>query len=457
MGNHVIKKGLDLPITGQPTQEIADNPTVTKVAILGHDYPTMKPRMSIKVGDQVKRGQRLFEDRKSEGVYFTAPGAGEVVAINRGEKRAFQSLVIALNETGDAQAADQISFEAYQSKNVADMSGEEVRALLSESGLWTALRMRPHGRVPSVNDACHAVFVTATDTNPLAPSIPAIVAGKEDHLKAGLTALKKLTEGPLYLCVGPEWNTDISGIAGVEVETFSGPHPSGLPGTHIHMLAPVSRERHAFHLGVQDAIAIGELVSTGILNSGRIISLAGPIIKKPRLVQARLGASISEITANEIEEGPEARIISGSVLFGQQVASEPFDFLNRYHQQISVLAEDRERVFMGWLGPGLSQFSTMRAFLSKWLPKKDWAFTTNTNGSHRAMVPIGMYERLMPLDIMPTFLLRALLVEDVENAEKLGCLELHEEDLALCSFVSPGKEDYGPALRRVLTDIWQEG
>jgi len=457
MGNHVIKKGLDLPITGQPKQEIAESPAVTKVAILGHDYPTMKPRMHVKAGDQVKRGQLLFEDRKSEGVYFTAPGAGEVVAINRGDKRAFQSLVIALNESGDAKAEDQVSFEAYQSKNASDMTGEEVRALLSESGLWTALRMRPHGRVPSTGDQCHAVFVTATDTNPLAPSIGAVIAGKEEHLKAGLTALKKLTDGALYLCVGPDWSADLSGVAGVEVETFSGPHPAGLPGTHIHTLAPVSRERHAFHLGVQDAIAIGELVSTGILNPGRVISLAGPIVKAPRLVQTRLGASISEITANEIEEGPEARTVSGSVLFGHQVTGEPFDYLNRYDQQISVLAEDRERVFMGWLGPGFSQFSTMRAFASKWLPKKDWAFTTNTNGSHRAMVPIGMYERLMPLDIMSTFLLRALLVEDVENAEKLGCLELHEEDLGLCSFVSPGKEDYGSALRRVLTDIWQEG
>ena len=457
MGNHVIKKGLDLPITGQPTQEIATNPTISKVALLGHDYPTMKPRMSAKVGDQVKRGQLLFEDRKAEGVCFTAPGAGEVIAINRGEKRAFQSLVISLNESGDTKSEDQVAFSAYKSKNVTDMSGEEVRALLSDSGLWTGIRVRPHGRIPSINDACHAVFVTATDTNPLAPSIPAIVAGKEEYLKAGLAALKKLTEGSLYLCVGPEWSADVSGVSGVEVETFSGPHPAGLAGTHIHTLAPVSRERHAFHLGVQDAIAIGELVSTGILNPARVISLAGPIVKTPRLVATRLGASISELTANEIQEGPEARIISGSVLFGHQVSGEAFDYLNRYDQQISVLAEDRERVFMGWLGLGFSQFSTIRAFASKWLPKKDWAFTTNTNGSHRAMVPIGMYERLMPLDIMPTFLLRSLLVEDVENAEKLGCLELHEEDLGLCSFVSPGKEDYGSALRRVLTDIWQEG
>ena len=408
----------------------------------------------------MKRGQLLFEDRKSEGVRFTAPAAGEVVAIHRGDKRAFQSLVIGLSESeksGVPSTDDQSTFESLNAVDANALTGDAVRALLSESGLWTAVRVRPHGRDSSVKDSCHAVFVTATDTNPLAPSIPAIVAGREEHLIAGLNAVKTLTEGATYLCVGPDWNTDVSAASGVEVETFSGPHPAGLVGTHIHTVSPVSRERHAFHLGVQDVLAIGELVTTGVLNTSRVVSLAGPIVSNPRLVQTRLGARLSELTSGEIEDGPEARTISGSVLFGHQVTAEPFDYLNRYDQQISVIAEDRERVFLGWLGLGFGQFSTIRAFASKWLPKKQWAFTSNTNGSHRAMVPIGMYERLMPLDIMPTFLLRSLLVNDVENAEKLGCLELHEEDLGLCSFVSPGKEDYGTALRRVLTNIWQEG
>ena len=457
MGNHVIKKGLDLPITGQPTQEISENPTVTKVALLGHDYPTMKPRMHVKVGDQVKRGQLLFEDRKAEGVHFTAPGAGEIVAIHRGEKRLFQSLVIALNESGDAKAEDQATFEHYKNHDLSAITGQEARALLSETGLWAALRVRPHGRVPSIDDKCHALFVTATDTNPLAPSVPAIVAGKEVFLKAGLNVLKTLSEGSTYLCVGPQWATDVSDVAGVEVETFSGPHPAGLAGTHIHTLSAVNRGRHAFYVGVQDVIAIGELFSTGILNPARVISFAGPIVKQPRLVQTRLGACIDELTAGGLDDSAEARVISGSVLFGHSVTDEALNYLNRYDQQVSALAEDRERVLLGWLGLGFSQFSTVRAFASKWLPQKDYAFTTNTNGSHRAMVPIGMFERVMPLDILPTFLLRSLLVEDVENAEKLGCLELTEEDLALCSFVSPGKEDYGAALRRVLTDIWQEG
>ncbi|MEE2901230.1 MAG: Na(+)-translocating NADH-quinone reductase subunit A [Myxococcota bacterium] len=460
MGNHVITKGLDLPITGQPEQAVSNASSVTEVAVLGHDYPTMKPRMHTKVGDQVKRGQLLFEDRKSEGVHFTAPAAGEIVAIHRGDKRLFRSLVIKLSEAekaGEFASEDQVQFESYNSKAPKELSGDEVRALLSESGLWTAIRVRPHGRVPGIKDTCHAVFVTAIDTNPLAPSIKSITEGKSEHLKAGLTVLKTLTEGSVFLCVDSSWNSSDGEVAGVQIETFNGPHPAGLPGTHIHMLAPVSRERHAFHLGVQDVIAIGELVTTGILNTSRVVSLAGPVVKSPRLIRTRLGASLRELTAGELAEGLESRIISGSVLYGHNSTDEACDYLNRYDQQISCIAEDRERVFLGWMSLGFKQFSTIRAFASKWLPKKNWAFTTNTNGSHRAMVPIGMYERLMPLDVMPTFLLRALLMKDLENAEKLGCLELHEEDLGLCSFVSPGKEDYGSALRGVLTDIWQEG
>ena len=460
MGNHVIKKGLDLPIAGKPSQEIADGASVTKVALLGHDYPTMKPRMNVKVGDQVKRGQPLFEDRKAEGIHFTAPAAGEVIAIHRGEKRLFQSLVIALNENekaGNALAEDQIAFEHLAAAQSGSPSNESVRALLSETGLWTAIRVRPHGRVPSIGDPCHAVFVTATDTNPLAPSVSQIVAGQEEHLKAGLKAIQTLTDGSTYLCVGTDWSVDVSDVTGVSVESFSGPHPAGLVGTHIHMLHPVNREHHVFHIGVQDVIALGELLNTGILNMKRVISLGGPVVKSPRLLRTRVGACISELTAGELQDSADARVISGSILFGHQVTEEAMDYLNRFDQQVSVLAEDRERVFLGWLGPGLKHFSTIGAYASKWLPKKEYALTTSTNGSHRAMVPIGMYERLMPLDVMPTFLLRSLLMNDLENAEKLGCLELHEEDLGLCSFVSPGKEDYGTALRRVLTNIWQEG
>ena len=253
MGNHVITKGSTcrLPVSQSRRSQMYLRSLKWQCWV---DYPTMKPRMHSKVGDHVKRGQLLFEDRKSEGVHFTAPAAGEIVAIHRGDKRLFRSLVIKLSQSekaGELTSEDQVQFESYNSKAPEDMSGDEVRALLSESGLWTALRVRPHGRVPSIKDACHAVFVTAIDTNPLAPSIQSIVEGKSEHLKAGLTVLKSLTEGSVFLCVDSSWKSADGEVEGIKVETFNGPHPAGLPGTHIHMLAPVSRERHAFHLGVK--------------------------------------------------------------------------------------------------------------------------------------------------------------------------------------------------------------
>lgn len=452
MAEHVIHKGLELPITGEPMQEISEGATVTHVALVGHDYPTMKPRMNVQVGDSVLRGQVVFEDRKSEGVNFTAPGAGKVVAINRGEKRAFQSLVIELAETDQ-----QVTFESYKSGSIDSLSGDEVRALLSESGMLTAFRTRPYSRVPSPGDKCDAVFVTAVDTNPLAPSVDVVVKGRQEHFDAGLEVVRKLTEGNVFVCVGANWRYHHSNLERVKTEVFIGPHPAGLVGTHIHRLSAVGRKRNAWHLGYQDLIAIGELFLTGTLNVDRVISIGGPAAKSPRLLKTRLGASIAQLTAGELDETVDVRTISGSVFYGHKATEEALSYLNRYDLQISCLAEDRERVFFGWLGPGHDKFSTVRAFVSRWMPSRKHAFTTTTHGSHRAMVPIGMFERVMPLDIMPTFLLRSLLMGDLERAEQLGCLELHEEDLALCSFVSPGKEDYGKALRNVLTEIWTEG
>jgi len=460
MGNHVITKGLDLPITGEPKQEVIGSVKSTHVAVVGHDYPLMKPRMHVGEGDKVKRGTLLFEDRKAEGVRFTAPGAGEIVAVNRGDKRVFQSMVIKLTETeaaGQPVDSDYESFESYTGKSIGELTGDDVKALMQESGLWTALRMRPHSRVPSSADTCSALFITGTDSSPLAPSVPACLAGKEDAFKDGLRALSKLTDGPVFLCVGPDWNIDVSDVEGVQVETFSGKHPAGLVGTHIHTLFPVSRARIAWHLTAQEAAAAGTLMKTGKLDVTRTVSVAGPKVNEPGLFETRLGASIGDLIAGQVPENTEVRVISGTPLFGHPASGDVFGYLNRYSQQVTVLVENRERYFLGWLTPGEDRYSTVRALVSKWIRGKKFDFTTTTHGSHRAMVPIGMFERVMPLDIMPTFLLRSLLMRDLERAEQLGCLELHEEDLALCTFVSPGKEDYGKALRNVLTEIWQEG
>jgi Na+-transporting NADH:ubiquinone oxidoreductase subunit A len=416
------------------------------------DYPYMKPKMLVKEGDQVKRGQPLFDDRKANAVRFTSPAAGTVVGVNRGARRALISVVVAVNETGGAE--DNHTFEAYDAG--AALDGEKVRALLFESGLWTALRARPHDRVPSSDEECASIFVTAIDTRPLCGDPAVALNGREDDFVAGLGALGHLTDGPVYLCKKAGSSVNAGTASKIQVVEFQGRHPAGLVGTHIHALDPVSRTKTVWHIDAQDVAGIGHLFRTGILDMTRVVALGGPLVKNPRLLRTRIGASTAALTEGELGEG-EARIVAGSVIGGRTAATELDGFLGRYHNQVCALEEYREREFLGWMRPGGDIFSTTRAFLSGFFPSKNYDFNTTTNGSPRAMVPIGMFERVMPLDVMPTFLLRSLVVDDLERAEALGALELTEEDLALCSFVSPGKEDFGVALRRNLTDIWKEG
>jgi Na+-transporting NADH:ubiquinone oxidoreductase subunit A len=451
---HTTKAGLDLPIKGQPADLLEDGRQVGRIAIMNDDFPFMKPRMYVAVGDEVKRGQPLFEDRKAHGVVFTAPAAGRIMAINRGARRAFRSLVIQLSEDELNGGGEQVEFEHFKGLTLETVTRAQSIALLQESGLWTAIRMRPYSRIPGSDESCQAIFVTATNTHPVSGSMTPRV-GDANGLAAGLKILTTLTDGKVWFCHAAD--VSAPAVEGVESAQFGGKHPAGLVGTHIHTLAPVSRERAAWHLDVQDVMAIGKLFTTGQLDSFRVISIGGPTANTPRHLRVRLGADIGEMIEGEVALDVESRVISGSVLGGRDIAGDAGPFLGRYHNQITCLAEDRSRVFLGWLGAGSRKFSTVRAFASRLLGSKMVDFTTTTHGSHRAMVPIGMFERVMPLDMMPTFLLRALEADDLERAEQLGCLELDEEDLALCTFVSPGKADFGQSLRRNLETIWKEG
>ena len=441
-----VKKGLDLPITGAPEQTIEEGEAVTQVAVIGSDYNGMRPTMAVKEGDDVALGQLLFEDKKTPGVRYTSPGSGKVAAVNRGAKRALQSVVIALS--GDAEER----FEQFSEIAPDQLSREQVRDKLVASGLWTALRTRPFSKVPSPESTPHSLFVTAIDTNPLSADPQVVLAGHEADFTLGVQLLSKLSDGPTYLCKAP--GASINGSGGQEVE-FAGPHPAGLPGTHIHFVDPVGANKTVWNINYQDVIAVGKLFSTHRLSVERTIALAGPQVERPRLIRTRVGAQLSELTGGQLRAG-ENRIISGSVLSGRAAAG-PFDFLGRYHLQVSVLAEGREREFLGWQKPGVDKFSVKNVFASKLFPGKLFNFTTSTEGSDRALVPISSYEGVMPLDVVPTFLLRSLITGDTEQAQLLGALELDEEDLGLCSFVCPGKHEFGPLLRKNLEQIELEG
>jgi len=431
---------------------------VSRVAVMADDFPGAKPGMQVKVDDFVKRGQVLFADRKAPGVLHTAPGAGKVIAIHRGARRALQSVVIELSEgerSGRDEQAECATFEHYSGRNPSELSREDIVALLVESGQWAALRARPFSKVPSPATTPRSIFVTATDTNPLAPLPEVVIEKRREDFDRGLQLVARLCEGPTYLCIREGSGVADGVTAPVRVEEFSGPHPAGTVGLHIHRLDPVSRDKIVWHLGYQDVIAIGRLFASGRLDVERVISIAGPECSDSRLVVTRLGASVAELVGDDASD--DNRCISGSVLSGKKAMGEEFGYMGRFDRQISVLREGRERIFLGWLTPGMKSFSTIPIYLSRFFGVKSFDFTTSTNGSPRAMVPIGTFERVMPMDILPTFLLRSLLVGDIEQAEKLGALELDEEDLALCTFVCSGKTDYGPVLRRNLSMIEKEG
>lgn len=443
-----VRRGLDLPIAGAPEQVIHDGPKISQVAVLGSDYPGMKPTMAVREGDRVTRGQVLFSDKKNPGVVFTAPAPGKVVAINRGERRVFQSLVI------DVSGAKAETFESYKAAQLEALDRAAVVDNLVNSGQWVGLRTRPYSKVPAIDSTPASIFVTAMDTNPLAADPAVIIAQRSEDFANGLKVLARLTDGPVNVCVAPDSAVSGEEIDGVRDISFSGPHPAGLPGTHIHFVDPVSADKTVWSIGYQDVIAIGALFTTGKLDTSRVVALGGPQVSQPRLFSTQLGANLNQLVIGELAND-ENRIISGSVLAGRKAAGA-LAFLGRYHNQVSVIREGRERELLHYLRAGVNKHSALPIFASS-LSKKLFNMTSSTNGSERAMVPVGGYEDVTALDLLPVQLLRSLIVGDTDMAQKLGCLELDEEDVGLYTYVCVGKHEYGGILRDNLTRIEKEG
>ncbi|MDO4570240.1 MAG: Na(+)-translocating NADH-quinone reductase subunit A [Planctomycetia bacterium] len=453
MQKFTIRKGLNLPIAGEPAQEVSEAKAVSKVALLGQDYVGLRPIMAVQPGDKVRIGDVLFTDSKNPGVQFTSPAAGTILSINRGERRAFLSMIIEV-----ASKEEKVSFGAVNEKEILSLSREETTQKLVASGLWTAFRTRPYGKIPKLDSSPRALFVTAMDTNPLAADPALIIERERQAFAAGLKVLSRLQIPRTFVCHAPEAMNipgEELGLPGLEEVSFKGPHPAGLPGTHIHFLAPASRKHTAWYINYQDVIAIGKLFTSGKLDVTRYVSIAGPRASRPRILKTRLGADLDELTKGEMN-GDDNRVVSGSVLNGRK-AEAPVAFLGRYHNQVSILEEGDKRYLFGWVLPGFSKFSFKWVNASRLIPFKKFNMTSNLHGGHRAIVPIGSFEEMMPLDILPTYLLRSLSYKDLEEAEALGALELEEEDLALCTFVDPGKNDFGSMLRDVLTTIEKEG
>lgn len=447
-----IRQGLNIPIGGRPVQTIHPANPVQRVALCGLDYEGLRARLLVDVGDDVELGQPLFVDKHHPGVPFCSPGTGMVSAINRGPRRALYSVVVTLDDP--VESVDR--YAPMSRSRILRMNRAEVAERLRESGLWTAFRTRPFSHVPEPDAVPRSIFVTAIDTRPLAADPRVIVREEADAFADGLRVMPALTDGPVFLCTAEDWDLPVPESGRIRHVAFSGPHPAGLPGTHIHCLDPVGARRSVWHIGYQDVIAIGKLFGQGRLDFSRVVATGGSCVTEPRLLRTRIGASIRELADPCEGDCIECRIISGSLL-GGRAAYGTLAFLGRYHDQVSAVMEGGERHLFGWTGVFPWRYSATRTFLRKAGHRRRFNITTAQNGRFTGMIPTRAFEKVMPLDILPSPLFRALLVNDTDQAQALGCLELDEEDLALCSFVCPAKVDYGAALRINLRQIEKEG
>lgn len=442
-----LRKGLDLPVSGAPEQQISEGSDITSVALVGSDTLALKPRLSVQEGDEVRRGQTMLVHKDTPDAVMVAPATGVVKSVHRGPRRVLESIVIDVTDREDRG----IDFSSIGH----DRDGAGVAEKVAAAGLWPSFRTRPYSKVPDPKARPHAIFVTAIDTEPLSPDAHIIINDQPEAFEQGLTAIAQLIDGATYLC--QEIGVDIPGanVPGVEAVGFSGPHPAGLAGTHIHFLAPLTSGQTVWTIGYQDVIAIGQLMRTGHFDPSRVVALSGPLCRKPRLVKTILGASVTDLAKDDMPADVPVRLVSGSILSGR-AAHDQVAYLGRYARQITMMEEDTKQTVLGWLRPMADKYA-VQPVLGSAFSRKLYALTTNLNGGRRAMVPTGTFEELMPQDFLPTQLLRALLVMDTDTAQALGALELDEEDMGLCAFACPAKYEYGQALRDCLTKIEKEG
>ena len=434
-----ISKGLDLPISGKPDISITDEPKISSVSLLANDFVGMKPTMLVKENDEVKVGEKLFEDKKNPGIFFTAPAGGLIKSINRGDKRKFLSIEIEISQNEEF-----INFDMGSSQ-------DEIKNTLINSGLWNVFRTRPFNRTPNISSSPEALFINCCDTNPLSVDPYEIINIDKDSFDKGLETIKQLFDCDIHLTY--QNNNFDNTLSGINYHQFTGPHPAGLVGTHISKIHPVNLNSKVWTANFQDIISIGYLKKNKKIKTTKIISLGGPAVFEPSLIKVRHGSNLDEITAGKIEDN--SRVISGSVLHGHE-SEGVMKYLGYYDSQVSVIPDEVNEIFLNWLMPGSSLHSKLNVFISSFIKPKKYIFNTSIGGGNRAIVPISSYEEVVPMDILVTQLLKSLVVSDIEMAIDLGMLELVPEDLSLCSYVCPSKYDYSSILMDNLNKLYLE-
>ncbi len=442
-----IRKGLDIKLKGTAEKILKRAKPSDYYAVKPIDFEGIRPKLVAKQGDRVKAGSPLFFDKFQPDVQFTSPVSGEVVSVNRGERRKILEVVV----KSDAD----IEYEKFDVKSPKDLQREEIVQLMLRSGLWPTLRQRPYGVIANPDDIPKAIFISAFDSAPLAPDLDFILKEGKEHFQIGLEALKKLTNGKIHLNINADYPAceTIDQAKGVQINKFKGPHPAGNVGIQINKLDPVNKGEVVWTIDPQHITMLGRFFDKGVYDATKIVALTGSEIKKTYYPIILQGASIENLVENNTEDGT-LRYISGNVLTGKKIASNGFN--GYYDNQVTVIPEGNYFELFGWASPGFKKFSATRAFFSKLLPNKKFRLDTNLHGGERAFVMTGEYEKVFPMDIYPQQLLKAILIEDIDRMEKLGIYEVVEEDMALCEFVCTSKIEVQSILRQGLDAMRKE-
>lgn len=444
-----IKKGLNIPLKGLAEKVLMRADMAETYAVKPADFPGLTPKLNVQVGDKVKAGNPLFHDKYRPEITFNSPVSGEVIEVRRGDRRVIEEVVVKADES--------ISYEQFEASNPTQQNRDQVIDLLLKSGAWPYIRQRPYGIIANPADKPKAIFISCFDTAPLAADMDFIVNGEQESFQAGIDALKRLTDGEIHLGLNADFpaSTVFGKVKGVQTHLFTGPHPAGNVGVQIHHIDPINKGEIVWIVNPSDVIIIGRLFLKGIYDASKVIALAGSDVLKPRYYRLISGTRIDSIIKNNlVKTENEHRIISGNVLTGTMV--EKIGFLGFYDNMVTVIPEGKHHEFFGWMTPGLNKFSASRTFLAKLIPGRKYNLDTNINGGKRAYVLTGQYEKVLPMDIYPVHLIKAILANDIDKMEQLGIYEVVEEDFALCEYVCTSKIEVQEILRNGIESMIKE-
>lgn len=444
-----IKRGLNVPLRGSAEKVLVRLEKAETYGVKPTDFPGLVPKLNVAVGDKVMAGSTLFHDKYRPEVIFSSPVSGEVVDIRRGERRVILEVVVKAD-------SGETAYEDFGTASPDKLSRDEVIAKLLKAGVWPYIKQRPFGIIANPADTPKSIFISCFDTSPLAPDLDFAVQGEEQAFQAGIDAIRKLTPGKVHLGLNADFPPAkaFANAKGVEFHYFTGPHPAGNVGVQIHHIEPINKGEVVWVVNPMDVIIIGRLFLKGVYDATKVIALVGSEVIKPRYFKLISGASVESIVKNNINTQTQVRIISGNVLTGTRV--DKLGYLGFYDTMVTVIPEGNKHEFFGWIAPGIDKHSASRAFLSKLIPGKRFTIDTNMHGGHRAMVVTGQYEKVMPMDIYPMYLIKAILANDIDRMEQLGIYEVVEEDMALCEYVCPSKTEMQAILRKGIETIIKE-